>query len=380
MAKRETHKEDKSNWPLFNRLLYSYIELTRFDELPENPKIGKNYEYWPEGCLCANGNPYHGCIRLGSKNKLIIGFSGGGVSVNEYTAARPQRIGGKGEMFYSDDVRFADIVPKVGTFGKGKKNPFKEWNLLFVPYATGDFHCGMGDFNYKDVDGKKAVLYHHGYKNYRALLKKIKELVPEPEQILVTGFSAGAFATALLASDIAEYFPDCHNITACVDSAIMHYDWHKVSRDVWKTPDKISERLTGTEIVSDSLIALHKSHPEIKIMFCCSKRDAALTQMDMFFEDGRWIPDKAAGLSFERKLSTMIKNLIEAIPDISIFIFDTPDKHNKAAELTVHCLCGSNGAFSTYVDGVSCAEWMRRGVDGEVMKLGLNKLNGDLNL
>ena len=44
MAKRETHKEDKSNWPLFNRLLYSYIELTRFDELPENPKTGKNYE------------------------------------------------------------------------------------------------------------------------------------------------------------------------------------------------------------------------------------------------------------------------------------------------------------------------------------------------
>ena len=87
MAKRKTHKEDRHGWPLFNRLLADYIELTRFPELPERPKQGKNYEYWPEGALCANGNPYHGCIRLGSTNKLMIGFSGGGVSVDEHTAA-----------------------------------------------------------------------------------------------------------------------------------------------------------------------------------------------------------------------------------------------------------------------------------------------------
>ena len=99
MAKRKTHKEDRRGWPLFNRLLADYIELTRFPELPEHPKQGKNYEYWPEGALCANGNPYHGCVRLGSANKLMIGFSGGGVSVDEHTAARPQRVGGKGEMF-----------------------------------------------------------------------------------------------------------------------------------------------------------------------------------------------------------------------------------------------------------------------------------------
>ena len=34
MAKRKTHKEDRKGWPLFNRLLADYIELTRFPELP----------------------------------------------------------------------------------------------------------------------------------------------------------------------------------------------------------------------------------------------------------------------------------------------------------------------------------------------------------
>ena len=49
MAKRKTHKEDRKGWPLFNRILADFIELTRFPELPEHPKAGKNYEYWPEG-------------------------------------------------------------------------------------------------------------------------------------------------------------------------------------------------------------------------------------------------------------------------------------------------------------------------------------------
>lgn len=239
MAKRKTHKEDRRGWPLFNRLLADYIELTRFPELPDRPKQGKNYEYWPDGALCANGNPYHGCIRLGSTNKLMIGFSGGGVSVDGYTAARPQRVGGQGEMFYSDDVRFGDVILRMGTFGHSKKNPFRDWSLLFVTYATGDFHCGTGDYPYTDLNGKPAVLHHHGYTNFQMLLTKIKELVPNPEQILVTGFSAGAFATSLLTDAVAAAFPKCRDITACVDSAMMHYDWQRVAREVWKAPEEI---------------------------------------------------------------------------------------------------------------------------------------------
>lgn len=376
MAERKSQKEDKSGWSLFNRLLGGYIELTRFPELPHHPRIGKNYEYFPPNTLCANGNPYHGCIRVGSENKLIIGFSGGGVSVDAYTAARPQRVGGTGRMFYADDVRFGDIIPRIGTFGTSKKNPFRDWSLLFVPYATGDFHCGTGDLRYTDLNGREAVLHHHGYTNYRALLGKIKELVPHPDQILVTGFSAGAFATALLTDDVASAFPDCRDITACVDSAMMHYDWQRVARDVWKSPEEITARLTGKEIVTDSLLALNKKRPEIKIMFCCSKRDAALTQMEMYMEDGRWEPDKAAGISFQRKLREMVHTLQESIPEMGIFIFDTPDKNSKDAELTVHCLCGSGAAFTTTVDGVSCVDWMRLGTEGRLLKLGLDKLDG----
>jgi hypothetical protein len=79
-------------------------------------------------------------------------------------------------------------------------------------------------------------------------------------------------------------------------------------------------------------------------------------------------------VSFQRKLKEMLEILQEEIPDLSTFIFDTPDKGSKEAELTVHCLCGSNAAFTTVVDGVSCSDWMMRGVNGEVLKLGLGLL------
>ena len=227
---------------------------------------------------------------------------------------------------------------------------------------------------YTDLNGNPAVLHHHGYINFRKLLTKIRELVPNPEQILVTGFSAGAFATSLLTDTVAAAFPKSRDITARVDSAMMHYDRQRVAREVWKAPFEIAARLTGAEIVSDSLLALHKNHPGIRILYCCSVRDAALTQMEMYLEDGRWIPDKAAGVSFQRKLREMLDNLQKEIPELGTFIFDTPDKNSKEADLTVHCLCGSNAAFSTVVDGVSCADWMMRGANGEVLKLGLGLL------
>ncbi len=374
MTKHKTEKIDKKGWPLVMKVLGTIIELTRFAEMVEKPKIGKNYEYWPEGAICATGKPYHGCLRLGRENKLMICFSGGGVSVNEYTAARPQEVGGTGPMFYSKEAILGNLMLKLGICGRSRKNPFRDWTVLFVPYASGDFHCGTGDFPYINLAGKPAVLHHHGYTNYRLLLEKIKTLVPNPDKILVTGFSAGAFATALLTRDVASAFPKCQDVTACVDSALMHYDWQQVAREVWKTPEQISARLMSTEIVSDSLEALHQKRPDVKIMFCCSKRDSALSQLQRYFDDNSWLFDQKAGDVFEAHLREMMQRLQKSIPDLSVFIFDTPDKNHRDAGLTAHCIIASGAVFKTAVDGMTCAQWLKSGVDGKYSKLGLEML------
>ena len=93
-----------------------------------------------------------------------------------------------------------------------------------IPYATGDFHSGTGTY-----EGEKKV-YHIGYKNYSAYIEQIKHYIGEPDTLLVTGFSAGGFATSLLADDVIDRFPSVKNVTVCVDSSLLLYDgWHETA-------------------------------------------------------------------------------------------------------------------------------------------------------
>lgn len=375
MTKHRIEKEDVSGLSPKRRLMLRLAEAARLPELPQSPRLGKGYEIWPAGTVCADGTPYHGCLRLGCENKLMIAFSGGGVSVNEYTAARPQRLDAdeNSEMFYSERARFGDLILSRGVYGRSRKNSFRDWNVLFVPYASGDFHCGTADFPYTGIDGKPHVLHHHGYINFHALLDVAKRYVGHPDQIIVTGFSAGAFATGLLCDDICAAFPECHDVTACLDSALMHYDWNKTAHEVWKAPKAIADRLTGDEIVTDSLLALHEERPSVKILYCCSVRDAALTQMEAFLGARRWIPTRKDGEQFQESLLTLVDRLTRAIPDAGLFIFDMPDKRQKEKGLTQHCISGG-ASFDCKVDGYSYEEWLAAGVNGKPLRLGMEKL------
>ena len=108
-------------------------------------------------------------------------------------------------------------------------------------------------------------------------MKKVQEYVDfdKVDTLLVTGFSAGGFATSLLSDDVINYFPNANNITVAVDSSLLLYDdWHKSATELWKSPQEISDRLTENNIVLDSLVALHnKRGNTVKILFDCSVRD-----------------------------------------------------------------------------------------------------------
>ena len=97
-----------------------------------------------------------------AENKLMLSFCGGGVSFSEFTAARPNRMGTKEkQVYYALEAEPADLLLRTGTNGRSKKNPFRDWTVVVLPYTTGDFHCGQNDFPYTDLNGKSAVLHHH---------------------------------------------------------------------------------------------------------------------------------------------------------------------------------------------------------------------------
>ena len=92
---------------------------------------------------------------------------------------------------------FNVLILGIGIFNDAPDNPFRNWNCIFVSYATGDFHVDNGDYHYSLPDGSTAVLHHHGYLNYWGLMDQAIKLLSQPAKLFITCWSAGAFGVGL---------------------------------------------------------------------------------------------------------------------------------------------------------------------------------------
>ena len=66
------------------------------------------------------------------------------------------------------------------------------WNQVFLPYCTGDVHTGAKLRVYADADATQPRVQHHrGQANVRAAAAWLRANLGRPDQLLITGFSAG---------------------------------------------------------------------------------------------------------------------------------------------------------------------------------------------
>lgn len=335
--------------------------LNTFPKLEGEPEIGKWYDVPVENAFSSDGSEWHGIFRKGAENKVVVYFFGGGVSITPETSE-----GGK--EFYATTMLAQDFVAQGGIGSSADDNPFKDWSFIVIPYATGDFHAGTGIY-----EGEKTV-YHTGYNNYSAFVEQIKPYVGEPDTLLVTGFSAGGFATSLLADDVIDRFPSAGNVTVCVDSSLLLYDgWHDTAVDLWRTPSEISDRLTTDNLVLDSLTALYEKRGDsVKILFDCSYRDDTLMQYQSYIDTGKMDKTKELGDDFQQDLKEMVFALQANIPNVGIYIWNNgedADTHN-----TQHTIISSN-VFDKLGNDRSVGEWIFDAVNGDVRTYGLELLD-----
>ena len=340
--------------------------LVKHPELKGEPEIGKWYRITPAGTKSSDGSEWHGLIRLGTENKVVVYFFGGGASINGYTSER-------GKEFFATTASVQDFVASGGIGSSAEENPFRDWTFLVLPYASGDFHSGTGEYHYTD-GGNEKIVYHNGYNNYSAFMDAATSYVGEPDTLLVTGFSAGGFGTSLLADDVIDRFPSAKNVTVCVDSSLLLYDgWHETAVGLWQSPVEISDRLTTDNIVLDSLTALYEKRGDsVKILLDCSYRDDTLMQYQSFINTGKMDKTEALGDRFQADLSEMVAGLQANIPGVGIYIWnygEDPETHN-----TQHTIISSN-VFDKLEDGVSVADWIYAAVNGDVQSHGLALLD-----
>lgn len=362
----------------------SIINLTMGRDLPKlngEPKVGKWYSVDVDDTVSSDGSDWQGFFRKGCENKVVLYFYGGGFSVNDYTAARSMDVEGG---FYNPRMNtglnvMTYAIRKWGIGNSAKENDFKDWTFIGVPYCNGDFHVGTSVKEYTSLDGSTKTIHYEGYNNYRKLIMKIFNYIDaSPEQLLVTGSSAGGFGAAILADDAIELFNNPQDVTVHVDSSLLiTEEWHDIMVNEWKSPQKFSDVVTSDNITLDSLVALHNKRSNVKILFDCSIRDYNLSMAQRFFDEGsrKDMPlkiGKAEGDRFQQLLKKTVNDMQEKIPNCGIYIWD--EETQKEGHLTVHTATGTKIYFNKRGDNPSIAQWLQDAVRGNIKTYGLELL------
>ena len=239
---------------------------------PSTPDIQSLDQSWtsfsPGGATtCSDGSPYKFWVRQGNPEKLMVYLQGGGACWFRENCD-PQM-----QPTYTMSIP-ANFQPwEFGAFNtKNPDNPFADYSVVYAPYCTGDVHLGAKDTIYDPVEeGQKALTIHHqGRTNMQAVLDWTYAHVPNPEQIFVTGSSAGAIPSPFYAAIVADHYPAAQ-VAQLGDGAGGYRRINADSRPdrQWGTFDflhdeKGFEGLDETQFNYENLyIAAAQAHPEI---------------------------------------------------------------------------------------------------------------------
>lgn len=146
------------------------------------------------------------------KKKLLLFFQGGGACVDKYTCdfALQCQLGSSALITTQATVTDTGIMNRTLD-----GNVFNDYNIVYLPYCTGDLFVGNKYLEpyesvYNQALGNKQCLgqnqgmYMNGYNNTMAVLKWALENYPNPEQIVVGGYSAGSLGAQMWSAYVAK--------------------------------------------------------------------------------------------------------------------------------------------------------------------------------
>ena len=154
-----------------------------------------------EGSQCRDGSATGIGVRLqeGAED-LMIYLEGGGACFNGATCATNPSSFGEAEFSVLAAQR-----SEAGIFSMGAENPVGDWNMVYVPYCTGDIHGGNAPNT--TVQGVTGTQQFVGHQNVERALELLDDhFRDDPETVLLTGASAGGFGTLVNFTGVADRF------------------------------------------------------------------------------------------------------------------------------------------------------------------------------
>ncbi len=338
--------------------LLAFVLFLRAPIIKDDYQVGKWYKVLLDGVKDNKGNDYYFLMKKGKSNKVIINFYGGGLSINDETAHNKSN-------YYIDSIKYEELNHLVGISKDDKNNPFNDYTFINIPYVTGDFHIGMGEYVCKD--GK--TVKHHGYTNFLKIMDKVKEYVDSPDVMLVTGYSAGGFASSILSHTIFnDYFKDVKNKNVLVDaSLLLSNEWEHILKDIWKSPEFLTNRIKTNNIVLDNLKYLSENNKDVKIMYVSSLRDKTLIKYQNYLDNKEFSSNVSLGKTFQNNLEVMVNELL-FLPNTSVYIWSDVVGDDL---LTTHTITMIDFVNKKY-NGIKVSDYIANVINGDIKSYGMD--------
>lgn len=163
----------------------------------ENPTRDA-YEAWeeiqPADMVCSDGSQYKFWVNYSDKSdNLVVVFEPGGACWDY-----PSCSGAAGVLGAANPNGLPDDHVNLASFISPFLNrtvdesPSKDWNMVYVPYCTGDVHTGNVVATYTDpTSGAELTFHHEGHDDVMSVVSWIDSNFTHVPKMLVTGCSAG---------------------------------------------------------------------------------------------------------------------------------------------------------------------------------------------
>lgn len=144
-----------------------------------------------DGPRCLWGTDYFTSFREGTENNLMLFLRDGGACWNQDMC--------DGGFAFEE----AELPPSTGLLADNATHSLRSWHTVYAPYCDGSVFVGDNRVSYGSRIG-----YHNGLANLSAAIGVMKDKVPNPDKIFVTGSSAGGFGSFFAIAPVRLTFPD----------------------------------------------------------------------------------------------------------------------------------------------------------------------------
>lgn len=337
-------------------LLFSFTTMAQ-ETLPSATELAPGWNAIPTGGMCSTGTPYqfYAKTAAGSDN-LLIYFNGGGACWFGQACdlnSQPNVHSPFAEMDSNNPARahgiFAEDVAE---------NPFADYDMVVLPYCTGDVHLGAGErsYTYTNAAGEQVSIntYHNGYANSTTVLEWVYNNFTDPSRIVIGGSSAGAIGSSFYAGLVADHYADKPVVLLADAAGGYNTPTLSVTFNAWNTqailpdwPDYAGET-NDTLTFEDFYIASARHAPNLTI----AQYNAAEDRIQYNFS--YLIGDAPGSFSLAQRILNHYVEIESAVDELFTY----------TAGGDVHTILASPIFYTYAVKGVRFVDWVNDLVNG----------------